>query len=156
MEVEGYENYLIYPDGKVQNKKSKRYLLPQTGRHGYLEIGLCKDGNRKLFLVHRLVGTHYIPNPENKICLDHINRDKTDNRVENLRWATYSENGQNREVSKNNKLGIKNIHYDKSRDRYYYQKVIRGQKQQKRLKTLEEAIEYKKNIENILKKKDIF
>ena len=62
-------------------------------------------------MIHRLIGLHYIPNPENKRCIDHKNRIKTDNIVENLRWATDSENSQNQGVHKDNKIGIKNLSY---------------------------------------------
>lgn len=49
----------------------------------------------KIYKVHRLVGETYIPNPENKPEIDHINRNPSDNRVENLRWATRTENNRN-------------------------------------------------------------
>ena len=149
MEIEGYENYLIYPDGKVYSKVSKRYLLAQLNKSGYLHIGLYKDNKRKEHKIHRLVGLHYITNPDNKPFLDHINRDKLDNRVENLRWVTRSENGQNVDKRKHNKSGIKNIYYDKTNRGYRYEKQINSITHRKRFKTLEEAIEYKKNIENI-------
>jgi len=149
MEIEGYENYLIYPDGKVQNKKTKRYLKP--GEHnGYLQVNLCKDGIYKTIMIHRLVAIHYIPNPDNKPCVDHINRDKKDNRIENLRWVSVSENGQNRGVQKNNKsTGIKNISYQTNG--YIYHKKINGQRHTKWFKTLEEAIEYKNKFEFVEK-----
>jgi len=148
MEIVGYENYLIYPDGKVYSKVSKRYLLISENRNGYLYVNLCNDEIRKKFTIHRLIAEHYIPNPDNKRCVDHINRDKKDNRIENLRWATNSENGQNKGVAKNNTSGHKNIIYNKIRDRYKYEKQIRGHKHQKFFKTLEEAIAYKKDYEN--------
>ena len=147
MEVIGYENYLIYEDGKVQNKKTKRYLKPQPETQGYYRICLCKDGKGKYHKLHRLLAEHYIPNPDNKPCVDHINRDRKDNRLENLRWATYGENNQNSGVRKNNKLGIKNISYDKRYEGYRYVKGKNGVIISKYFKTLEEAIEYKKNIE---------
>lgn len=51
--------------------------------------------NGKSYLVHRLVAECFIPNPEHKPTVDHINRDPTDNRVSNLRWATYKEQVEN-------------------------------------------------------------
>ena len=148
MEIVGFENYLIYPDGKVWSKNVKRYLSACDDGNGYLQVTLCKDGNRKLYNIHRLVALNYIPNPDNKPEVDHWNGKRNDNRVENLRWATRSENGQNTGVSKNNKLGIKNIYYVKRNDRYSYEKVIEGVRHQKYFKTLEEAIEYKEEYES--------
>lgn len=78
--------------------------LPQSGKHpahwtygcknrnGYLQVGI----RSKMHQVHRLVAETFIPNPENNPEIDHINRTKTDNRVENLRWVTHSENNRNR------------------------------------------------------------
>ena len=148
MEINGFENYLIYQDGKVYSKTSKRYLKPSDNSYGYLKVNLCKDGKRKIHKIHRLVAIYYIPNPDNKICVDHINRITTDNRLENLRWATHSENGQNKIQQINNKLGIKNISHDKTYHRYVYQKAIIGVKHREYFKTLEEAIEYKTIFEN--------
>ena len=48
MEIIGYNNYLIYEDGKVQNKKTKRYLKPATHKYGYLYVDLCVDGKRSI------------------------------------------------------------------------------------------------------------
>jgi len=148
MEIVGYENYLIYEDGKVQNKKTKRYLKSRTNQHGYKIVDLYKDGQRKTCKIHRLIAEHYIANPENKREVDHINRDKTDNRIENLRWVTPSENNQNKGKSKNNKSGHKNICYDEKIKRYRYYKMIRGKNHLKYFKTLEEAIEYKRVYES--------
>ena len=147
MEIEGYENYLIYEDGKVYSKHSKRYLKQGFHGRGYLYVNLWKDGKGKNISIHRLIGDHYIPNPENKRCIDHKNRIRTDNRIENLRWATDSENQQNTGVSRDNKSGIKNIFYDKSNDRYHYNKMFNKVLHQKYFKTFEEAVEYKKDYE---------
>ena len=145
MEIEGYNNYLIYEDGKVYNQKYKRYLKQGFHGRGYLYVSLWKDGKGKNISIHRLIGDHYIPNPENKRCIDHINRIKTDNRIENLRWATHSENNQNTGIRKDNKLGIKNISSYKYG--YRYEKIINKVVHRKSFKTLEEAVNYKKDYE---------
>ena len=150
MEVIDYENYLIYEDGKVYNQKYKRYLKYGSDGAGYLQVKLYKNGISKTLKIHRLVGLHYIPNPDNKRCLDHINRNTKDNTIENLRWVTDLENQQNRGMSKNNKLGIKNISYCKTHNCWKYVKVIRAVSHQKYFKTIEEAIEYKKEYESTL------
>lgn len=64
-------------------------------RGGYKRIVLCKDGKNKKFMVHRLVAQMFIPNPENKPFIDHIDGNPLNNRVENLRWVTHTENMNN-------------------------------------------------------------
>ena len=143
MEICGYENYLIYEDGRVYSKYSKRYLKHNTHSKYNMILLYNSEGKRKSFTIHRLIALHYIPNPDNKPYIDHINRDKRDNRIENLQWVSASENGQNTGVQCNNKLGIKNISHHKRDDIYAYQKIIDGKRIIKRFKTLEEAIQFK-------------
>ena len=92
-EVKDYPNYLISNTGflKDLNGQIKRVY---TGTHGYYSISLKNDHNRIIFLIHRLVALAFIPNIENKPCVNHINGIKTDNRAENLEWCTYSENSR--------------------------------------------------------------
>lgn len=80
-------------DGAIRTYEEQ--ILSQRMSRGYLMAQLNK-GNRVLpKRIHRLVAEAFIPNPENKPCIDHLNADKTDNRVENLRWVTHSENMKN-------------------------------------------------------------
>ena len=152
MEIEGYENYLIYDDGKVSSKRFKnRFLKPATSIKGYKNIVLCKNGKGKNFTIHRLVALHYIPNPENKPEVDHISRDPSNNHVDNLRWATSLENNQNRGMPNTNTSGVKNIRFNKQREMWYYEKVINKIRHAKFFKTFEDAVEYKTKFETIHK-----
>ena len=94
-QIEGYENYLIFEDGKVININTGIEKKHKIDKGGYYCIVLCKDGKQKHFSIHRLIALAYIPNPDNKLFVDHINRNRLDNRIENLRWATKSENQRN-------------------------------------------------------------
>ena len=144
MEIQGYPNYLIYPDGRVySNKRKGRFLKPVMNNTGYLHVGLHNDNKQKLYKIHRLVAVHYIPNPENKREVDHINRIRTDNRVENLRWATHSENNQNTLKRKDNNSGHKNICYCKKRNTWKYEKIYEKKKYSKTFKTKIDCICYK-------------
>jgi hypothetical protein len=89
--IREYEKYQISSQGDVVNSKG-RILKQHPDRYGYNTIMLCKNGIGKRFLVHRLVAIHFIPNPLNKPTVNHLNGNTTDSRVENLEWATISEN----------------------------------------------------------------
>lgn len=92
--IEGYEGlYKVSSEGTVcsfQNGKIR--ILKPRNSGGYLQVTLCKDGEVKSFLVHRLVALAYIENPENKPQINHVDGDKKNNSVENLEWTTAGEN----------------------------------------------------------------
>lgn len=90
-----FEDYLISNEAMVYNIKSNKILKPSLNRYGYYFMGLYKNGVLYSRLLHQLMGLAFIPNPENKPTIDHINRIRTDNRLENLRWATMTEQGEN-------------------------------------------------------------
>ena len=124
MEVQGFPKYLIYPDGRVWSKKRKIFLKPGKQTKGYLRISLRNDNKQqKNYLIHRLIAEHYIPNPEGKPQVDHKNRNRTDNRVENLRWATNGENNHNKLIQKHNTSGHKNISYHKTQHKWVFTKI---------------------------------
>ena len=78
------------------NGHIKEHIVPQQDNgHGYQTVSLTKFGKTRKEYVHRLVAMAFIPNPENKPQVDHINTDKADNVVTNLRWVTQSENNKN-------------------------------------------------------------
>lgn len=82
------EDYEITAQGQVINKTNGHALKGQPNAKGYLRVSI----GGKLMFIHRLVAEKYIPNPDNKEQINHINGDKTDNRAENLEWVSNQEN----------------------------------------------------------------
>lgn len=80
--------------GKLHQRRPESMLkIAQVGQYG--TVVLCKDGKTSRRLVHRLVAEAFIPNPENKPEVDHIDTDSNNNSVDNLRWVTRKENSLN-------------------------------------------------------------
>ena len=90
-----YSKYYASKDGDILSLKHKKpkILIPKVDRDGYLEYCICIDDHRtrKYMRGHRIIAETFIDNPENKSTVNHINGIKSDNRVENLEWATVSE-----------------------------------------------------------------
>lgn len=92
--IQDYENYFVSNFGRVKNSKGKiRKFVHDKKDYGYVRVALIsKNKKQKNILVHRLVALAFIPNTENKSIVNHLNENKSDNRVENLEWSTLSEN----------------------------------------------------------------
>lgn len=89
--IKGFEHYQISDKGNVKGKRGMMKL--RVNARGYMMVGLRNGGPRqKTFNIHRLVAEHFIPNPNNKRYVNHIDGDKTNNHVDNLEWVTQSEN----------------------------------------------------------------
>ena len=142
--IDGFP-YVIHPCGtvlRIWNGYTKK-MKPRKRPDGYMQVGLCKNGKKKMFRVHRLLATAFIPNPENKTHVDHINGIRDDNRLENLRWATHSENlygfRKDRGVfAKITKGSISKIKYG-----WIWQYYISGKKKTKQMKSKEDLEKYR-------------
>mgnify|MGYP003651087791 CR=1 FL=1 len=143
--VDGWSDYNIYPDGDIFSfRKNKTTLMnPYKTKKGYMVITLCKNGKGKKFYVHRLIATTFIPNPENKRCVDHINGVRDDNRLENLRWLTHKENlnafRTPRPVSIITKGSI-----TKKENSWRWRYSMSGKKKSKTMKSKEDLEKYRK------------
>lgn len=113
--IEDYPNYQISNLGNVKNTKADTILKPYNTKSGYLHIDLFNENGRKTFTVHRLVASTFLDNPNNHPIINHINENKTDNRVENLEWcdSKYNINYGTTQIRRVEKKKIRILQYTK-------------------------------------------
>lgn len=92
-DIKGYEGmYQVSNLGRVKRVTTGRILKSGKNRGGYLYVNLCKQRVVSNKRIHRLVAEAFIPNPQNKPQVNHVDEDKTNNRVDNFEWVTATEN----------------------------------------------------------------
>ena len=98
-DISGYEGkYQVSNTGRIKSLKDnhgnyrEKILKPGKHRDNYLMVVLCKDGKEKTYSVHRLVAETFIPKIDGKTHVDHIDGNRQNNNVNNLRWCTHKEN----------------------------------------------------------------
>lgn len=92
VKIEGFENYEVSNLGKIRNIKTGIVLKPQLHSAGYLMHALYGHGKKKFLLLHRIIATAFIDNPDEKPCVNHIDENKLNNDLSNLEWCTKREN----------------------------------------------------------------
>ena len=148
MEVPNYPNYTINCSGRVYSKKSKRYLTPYINSHGYKFLRFYKDNDckGKWHHIHRLLAILFIENPKNLPYVDHYDGNTLNNCLSNLSWVSKLQNAQNAKINPFNKTGVRGVTIYKNS--FQVSITIDGKRTRKNFKTLEEAVEYRKLLEN--------
>ena len=159
-DIKNYEGlYQVSNIGRVRSlyttqfgvlHKRIRILTPTDNGNGYLIISLSKNKKRKKKYIHRLVAEAFINNDKNYKIINHIDKNKQNNNVNNLEWCTqkynvlYSiENFKKPKKTTHTNTGEKYITYRKSSGRY---RIIINRKEYKTTKTLEEAIKVRDKV----------
>ena len=95
--ITGFSDYQVSSFGRVKSLKygKERILKPRKNSDGYFCIVTCNNGKEISHRIHRLVALAFIPNPNNFPQVDHIDRDITNNSIDNLRWVSHSQNSFN-------------------------------------------------------------
>lgn len=96
--IGGFEDYLIYNDGRVFTLKRNKFLKLSLN-NGYHRITLYKNGKYHQVSVHRLVAKYFISNPQNKPFINHKDGNRSNNSLDNLEWCTSSENNKHAYVA---------------------------------------------------------
>jgi len=146
--VKALERKIIKQDGTIRDIRKEIILKIHISDYGYCRVMLSKNGVQNNYRVHRLVAIAFIENPKNKPQVNHIDHDKTNNKVENLEWVSNLENcchARKRIKSTSSYMGV---HFNKRKKkwraeiRYNNKSITIGY-----YKTEEEAYQARKNFE---------
>lgn len=92
MSVKQYFGYLVNHNGQIYSPKTNKFIKPALDKDGYEKVTLQNSGEKEYWRVHRLVASLFIPNPDNKPEINHIDGNKRNNHFTNLEWVTTREN----------------------------------------------------------------
>ena len=122
-EIPDYPAYEVSTAGEIRNKKSGQLRVLDLNSRGYYRIRVQVKGDYHRLMAHRCVAKAFIPNPLNKSCVDHIDGNPKNNRLENLRWTTHSENMLNQKM-RTNKMHTKFKNIVKQGSKYRWKITI--------------------------------
>ena len=145
VDIIGFEGlYKINKEGQIWGVKRQKFLKLRISKTGYYNIKLCKEGKHKSYVVHRLLCLQFLPNPNNLPLIDHIDHNRSNNNLDNLRWVDSRGNCCNRTIQP--RSGETNITIRDRASPYCVCIYFEKQNHIKSFKTIEEAIEYRDNF----------
>ena len=150
VELREFPGYFISTFGRIFSKKlgDMKELKQIINTRGYFKVNLYKESKFYTKTIHKLVGDTFLKRKEGKNLIDHINQNKLDNRLENLRWADKRDNGINSKIRSDNKSGIKGVRFRPNRNCWVSRFQIKKNKtKSKHFKTKEEAIKWRNEME---------
>jgi len=116
--IERNNNYSINENGEVRNDVTGAIKKPYLNKsNGYLTVDLYSNNKSVKVTIHRLLAETFLPNPDNKPCVDHKDGNRQNNSLSNLRWATYSDNNSRFETVGVRSEKTKVTHYKEKRNK---------------------------------------
>lgn len=168
--IQGYNNYSVSNLGNIKNNKTNKVLKLSFNKQKYAYVWIKRNDNIwKYKRVHRLVTKAFIPNPLNKPCINHLDYNPSNNRVENLEWCSYKENSEyslehlkfrpynyKHSEEKKHEISLKRTNFNnelghhiyKHRRKYVFKFMTNGNKISKSFNLLEDAIKYRDDYLN--------
>lgn len=143
--IEDYENYSISTIGNIRNNSTNLILKQTLNNCGYRIVTLINNKIKKNKYVHRLIAQTFIINATNYKLVDHIDQNRSNNNIDNLRWVDYSINGKNAKIPKNNTSGIIGVSIEKGKYRAVWSENCK--KKTKSFNNLDDAIAHRKLME---------
>jgi hypothetical protein len=125
--IQQNNNFEVSNKGNIRNTNNKYLIKQQKNHSGYMFINLKTNNKSKSLFVHRIIAEAFLPNIENKKTVDHIDRNRSNNLLVNLRWATSEEQSSNRNIVKKsnpyNKRKIWRIDINKKNNKHLYNNI---------------------------------
>jgi len=147
--LDQFPNLRIYADGNIYNERVGRCHKLRANKDGYMCTKVFNaDGIRKTIPTHRLIAMAWIPNPDNLSDVDHIDHDRTNNNLENLRWVSKSTNQRNQSLSAANTSGFQGVRCCRDRPKKWraFWCNEEGIEMSKAFKHKGDAIEYREQM----------
>jgi hypothetical protein len=113
--IKSYPNYEISSYGKVKNLTTSENMKLRKRDDKYIDVGLTKNGEQKNELLHRLVAKAFCKKQPGEIEVDHKDKNRSNNKSDNLRWVSGSDNQRNKGIAKNNSSGVPGVFFDKEK-----------------------------------------